>query len=529
MDDESVEGQTQGLSTDPRSTKETEAITGLKPGEPDWRRRRAMSNVQIRSVGLILTRTVLRLGVAGLVVLALTSCNFDVSNPGPVQDQNLDDSGAHEPLVTGTLRGTLNGWSDFGHRGGAISRDHTTGGHVFAGGIPLEEELGQLSDIITANNGWNRTHQGRWIGEQSAARIRKNMGAEADSYSALGRLSLWAGFANRVLGEHVCTAVIDGSAVQPYATHFTRAIEYFTAAEKIASATGENEVKTAAIAGKAAALLSLGKYAEAATEAAKVPFNFTFAGKFTGRGASDLGNDGEKWRITLAMQSQYRGVSFWHTPFEKHFLDTGDPRVAWGHDTKFKYAPVPRPTWGQFILYYYPLKFYAPRFADERTQYKIVNAQMDVRPVNLATGREMVLIRAEAALAQGKWQDAMTLINQVRTSAFDRGTGKSGSYFTGKALEPVTATTLEQAWAALKYERLLELTLEGRRFGDRKRWAASKTPGALHPYEFIPDEIVKRYGVPNKPDLCFPIPLSEKQANANIPEDYKDTKVSDRS
>src|SRR5690606_2418964 len=122
----------------------------------------------------------------------------EVTNPGPVQDQNLDNTGAHEPLVTGAMRGVLIGWADFAHRGGAIARDHTTGGHVFAGGITLEEELGQLDERITASAGWERTHQGRWVAEESIRRIVEQMGADAESYNPLARLYLWAAFGNRV-------------------------------------------------------------------------------------------------------------------------------------------------------------------------------------------------------------------------------------------------------------------------------------------------------------------------------------------
>jgi hypothetical protein len=262
--------------------------------------------------------------------------------------------------------------------------------------------------------------------------------------------------------------------------------------------------------------------APAAPPPATLPLSFTYSAQYTGRSASDLGNDGERWRITLAMQSQYRGVSFWRTPFETYFTATGDARVAWGYDTRFASAPVPRPTWGRFIPFYYPLKFFAPRAAaTERTTYLINNNQMDLIPVNLASGREMALIRAEAALMQRQAAgitEAMTLINQVRTY--------SRSYFTNQPLATVSAQTLDQAWAALKMERLIELTLEGRRYGDRKRWAENQTPGALHPFEYIPEEITTRYSVPKTPNLCFPIPLSEKQANSNIPLDYKDVKVS---
>lgn len=476
-----------------------------------------------------LPRVAFRTGLAGLVLLALASCDFDVTNPGPVQDQNLDDVGAHEPLVTGAMRGLLNGWSHFAHYGGAIARDHTTSGHVFAGGIPLEIELGRLSAVVTANPGWERTHQGRWIAEHAAPRMRQTVGAEADKYSFLGWIYLWGGFANRVLGEHVCAAVLDGGKPEPYTAHFSRAVELFTNAEKIGTATGESQLRLAAIAGRAAAQAYLGKWDEAVADAIKLPVSFKFGRSFTGRGAGDLGTDGERWRIIQsAYSTSYRSVSFWNTPFEKYFPATGDPRAAWGNDAKFKYAPVPRPTWGRFVDFFYPLKYYAPRNIDELKKFSVQTAAVDAIPINLATGREMVLIRAEAALTKKNWQEALTLINQVHTTTADPQTGKLGSYYTGKALEPVTATNETEAWAALKFERLLELVLEGRRFGDRKRWAASKIPGAIHPLEYLPDNHVQRYGVPKQPDLCFPVPQSEIDANSNIPTDFKDVKVSER-
>ena len=144
--------------------------------------------------------------------------------------------------------------------------------------------------------------------------------------------------------------------------------------------------------------------------------------------------------------------------------------------------------WGRYLPHLWPLKYFAPRYADERTDRSgMIQNEADQVPVNIATGREMVLIRAEAALLRGDWNGAMDLINQVHTTAFDAGTGKFGSYFTGEALEPVVATNLDEAWAALKFERFIEMSLEGRRLGDRRRWRETQTPGEINPLEYIPD------------------------------------------
>ena len=52
------------------------------------------------------TRTISR-GLTALAlvgVMALAACDFEVTNPGPVQDGNLNDAGAHQGIVNGGIR-----------------------------------------------------------------------------------------------------------------------------------------------------------------------------------------------------------------------------------------------------------------------------------------------------------------------------------------------------------------------------------------------------------------------------------------
>ncbi|MBI4520451.1 MAG: hypothetical protein HY701_06415, partial [Gemmatimonadetes bacterium] len=388
-------------------------------------------------------------GALALGLLALASCDFAVTNPGPIHDADLDNPAAHTAVVVGSMRGLMQGLGNFAYYGGALSRDLHAGAHTFSSGIPFQIELGLLSDEWTAGGGWNNTHDGRWIAEHMAERTRQAMGAAADSYKALGQFYLWAGLANRVLGENVCTAVFDGGGTEPYMNHFKRAVEHFTQAERIAAAAGDNQTRLAAIGARASAHMYLGNWAQAAADASQVPASFALKVPYSNNTIYD---------IPQAMGWTFRSITFWDTPYEDYFPATGDPRVAWGNDPKVK-AAVARPTWGRILPFYYPLKFYAPRHADELTRYNPVATAQYVIPVNLVTGREMPLVRAEALLKEGKWPEAMALINQVRTTTADLGTGKFGSYFTGKALSPVTATSLEEAWAALKFERLVELNM----------------------------------------------------------------------
>ena len=131
----------------------------------------------------------------------------------------------------------------------------------------------------------------------------------------------------------------------------------------------------------------------------------------------------------------------------------------------------------------------------------------------------MELIKAEVELRNGNWQSAMTHINNVRTATpvypidmtdqskfdlrlhpdeqvdwdanadlaayFDQFSYELQDFTQGnmmmgdRMMDPVIATNAEEAWTALKFERYVELSMEGRRFGDRWRWRAN--PEAIAP------------------------------------------------
>ena len=108
-------------------------------------------------------------------------------------------------------------------------------------------------------------------------------------------------------------------------------------------------------------------------------------------------------------------------------------------------------------------------------------------PINLVSGWEMRLIEAEARLVASDVSGAMTLINKHRLSL---------------GLAPWTAADETEAWTHPKRERGIELWIEGRRLGDFRRWTALNRPGTA-------EDMTGR-------DLCFPIPLSERETNPNL-------------
>src|SRR5690606_27003089 len=111
-------------------------------------------------------------------------------------------------------------------------------------------------------------------------RISAGVGAQADSYALLAEAYLWAGYANRILGEHMCHAVFDGGPAEPYQNHFTRAIEQFTRAAEIGRNAGATSVELAAVAGRAAAHLYLADYEEAERDAMAVPVDFVHVARY---------------------------------------------------------------------------------------------------------------------------------------------------------------------------------------------------------------------------------------------------------
>ena len=82
---------------------------------------------------------------------AFVGCNFEVSNPGPVQDPNVNLPGAHASLVNGAVRAVQNAIGNL-YVGENIVHGITPSGHTGVGGTTVEEEMGILTD---ENNGDN--------------------------------------------------------------------------------------------------------------------------------------------------------------------------------------------------------------------------------------------------------------------------------------------------------------------------------------------------------------------------------------
>jgi hypothetical protein len=492
--------------------------------------------------------------------MAVAACDFNVTNPGPVQDGNLNDKGAHEGIVNGAIKATQGGVGYYGLLGGAIVHDLMASGHTGSAGVRPEEEVAKLSDEYDGRGSWGYLHRGRWIAQEALRRFAsEDSGVTVGSYLPAANANFWAGIAIRTLMENACSTVIDGGPASGKLDYAPMAIKHFTDANAIATAAGDAALATAAMGARAAAKLYSGDHAGAKTDAASVAFDFKYTTKFTGDS-----NFGEYWYLPGHVLSLgFQSMSAWGTPAETHFLETADSRVAWGYDNGSReqtdgeavrgQTHPARPTWTMMIPMYYQLKVYAPRTLAGGDELRIFQPQLPLQykiQMDLVDGHEMALIQAEAELKAGNVAAAMAHINTVRQAAdvyaadlsdptvldltlhsVEAGQGLpvnySGANFNGSAGGKMpalaTITDINEAWAALKFERYVELNLEGRRFGDRWRWRKDSTPGALQALEMIPQVLADRYSVPTDPlNLCFPLPRAENDANTKIPEGYKD-------
>jgi hypothetical protein len=412
--------------------------------------------------------TVARAAAALVLSTALAGCTLDATNPGPIQADQLNNAGALSALINGAGRDLSEALNWTSYTGGAVTRELHPAGSTAAFGISVRQQVGKLADD-DGDTWWNFSQRARWTSEDVVARAKSVLGTGANNSAQLAQALVWAGYANRHLGENFCEAVIDGGAPQAHSVYFDRAEAAFTEAIAVATAANNPTLTQVATAGRASVRLSKGDLAGAVTDAAKITNNaFTYKMPF-------YQNELDQYnRIYWASANQpYRAHTVWNTPNDAYRKATRDPRVPFDSSLTVLVGDAAVGDLGR-VRWYFQTKF-----------------PTNTSGINLSSGWEMRLIEAEKLLVDGNFNSAMTILNARRTAL---------------GLSALTAADITEAWAALKRERGIELWLEGRRLGDLRRWAAASRPGALDPLE----ELSGR-------DLCFATPLSEKQTNPNYP------------
>ncbi len=385
-----------------------------------------------------------------LAGLGLTACSFEVTNPGPLLDSDLNSAGAMPALVNGMGGDLSNAIGNYLTRGSLAAFELNHSGNFaaerqFAAGVIRPEDV---------NGDWARMQQARWVAENGLVRMKTVLGTTFETNPLTIRAYLYAGFANRFLGENVCETTIDGGPRVPSSEHFVRAESLFTRAITLARAQNNTALLNAALAGRAQVLAWQNKWDAAVTDAALVPATFRHNAVFsinTTRENMDLANQTISRREVTVFNTVWVADRDARVPYDTVRTSSGGFQT--GQDG-------------------------ATRFFRQRKYITLGD------PVALARGTEMLLLRAEAALRNNDVAAAMTLINQGRAAA---------------TLPALTATTVDQAWTILMRERGAVLWLEGRRLWDLRRWLASGRNTALQGRS-----------------TCVPISLEEIGANPNL-------------
>ena len=399
---------------------------------------------------------------AGLVVAAGCGDILDVENPGPLDDEDLNDIATMTPLVTGMSFDLSRAMDDVLQNSSIMGDDLYHGGSYGPQGL-FNRGIIDKEDV---NGMWGSMHRARWVAESGVERMRTVLDTLYDRSVLSLRANVYAGFANRLLGEHVCDAVIDGGGRQAHTVHFERADSAFTEALRIAAnLTGSvrDSLRRAAYGGRASVRAWMGHWDEAVLDAQQVPPSYTFWTRYSTNTPAE-NND-------LVFETNNRlEYTVFNTQWAQVFRD---PRVPWDSVKTSGGAPQV----GQ----------------DGRTtffrQRKFNGLDADVP---LTKGTEMLMLRAEAALRDGDVQGAMGLINQQR--AFYSTTQNP--------LPALTATTEAEAWPILQTERAAVLWMEARRFWDLRRWNAEPAP-------------IKNTYLDTR-DKCIPVSENEEQSNPNV-------------
>lgn len=284
-----------------------------------------------------------------------------------------------------------------------------------------------------------------WTDEQVPAR-----------QALIATVAAYSGYAHVLLGEGMCSAAFDlGPEVMP-PEMFARAEDRFTTALAAAQSAALPDITNLALVGRSRTRLNLGRKADAATDAKRVPNGFVFT-------------------------ASYGSAPFRRSNFVFRYINQDEGVVVGELFRTLTVAGVPETR--------LPIQ-YLGRTAVDRTTPLWVQTKYSglAASIPIATWREASLIAAEAELGQS----AVAAINALRAPS---------------NLPLFSSTDNAEILQQVLYERRVELFLEGQALGDIRRLKLPLSPAAGAPYPG---------GGTYGSETCFPLPMNERLNNPNI-------------
>lgn len=442
-------------------------------------------------------RTTRRARFAALAVLfaastALTGCEnwLSVSDPGAVEERGLQDARNINLMVDGVI-GDFQAAYAWTALFSGVFTDELRNHHSF-----FENPQFDLREVSDENGTYsaavyNGLHRARFLADSAAVRMKSMLGDSAGRDHRLARVLAYAGYTYTLLGEQYCETPLNLSAPLPSSDLLKAAVARFDEAITVATAARAAAINAAGTAradslanfariGAARASLGLNDKAKAIQYASAVTPAYT--------SATAPGFEFRAWYLDGASFSERRriGNPFWEfitagrwfsisgTPFE----NLNDPRVP--HSTTL----ITAADGTKRIIPNSPSSFSS---YDGTVIGKPFAATSSIR---LASALEARYILAEA---QGMTADNIAFINARRAVG-----GQA-------AVAPTTSAAYN---AELREQRRRDFFLDGHRLGDLRRYKAQQSVNEFPSGSYFGSATVV-YGSQE----CWPIPLSEKQAN----------------
>lgn len=438
-----------------------------------------------------------------IAIAASSACSnyLDVTNPGAVDVRKLADSTDATLLVNGALAEFQNMYANTALYGGMFS-DEASNAHVNVSYILLDQRnLTNNLDLVSAT--YSPIQRARFAADTTANRLIGYFGTNAGTDVRIARTMALAAYSEVILGETFCSAPVQGGKALTPAELFQLAVPKFDSAVAIAkAASAANNNKPAAdslanlaLVGEARAALDLGDKPKAISLASQVTSGFVYR-VYYAEGipvnpvlpVTPFWNAMGSPQATTSKGTQVSGgftysqSSLWYA-VDTTFQNLNDPRVPTtltrvrAMNAASVYVANKPPSFGGYT---------APTTAFPSGQAMTPGAS-----IRIASYLEAQYIIAEA---NGGNAATLAFVNQQRT-ANSQGVSK--------------ATSADAILADLRDQRRREFYLDGHRVGDLRRYITQYNVDQFPKGSY--QGSTTNYGT----STCFPIPISELNANPN--------------
>lgn len=446
-------------------------------------RTRALRTAQVGATSHRTTRHTARRGKVGMLVLAagltLAGCDvnelLEVELPGNVTAGDIESPGLAATVRVSAIGDFEWAWDSYVDFAARHSDEYM---HSSGNFTTRRQMLRDIPPDLTAyqNNIFGRWHRARFMLESNYARLDTFTDEQVPlRRQYMAEMRTYGGFVYIAFGEGFCGTPLDGDGqVRTPAQLLQIAIEQFTEAIDLATEVGRNDLVQAAYIGRARAHLGLENYDEAIADAEMVPnVDFRFlATRTSGEGRRENTNANTNELVTnqpATVAPSYRDVRWKDVADPRvHVMNTGfvghdNSTIVWRHD-----KTPPQGGEGQ--------------------------------PVIIASGREALMIIAEAEAVAGDIDRAREILNGFHTRA--------GIPDVTEADIPTRADVIRHVIETRRREFFVE---GGHRQRDHLRWRGTEfeipylgEPGSDHP------DGVDQYGQPYGTTTCFPVAQNEQ-------------------